>query len=175
MQATEVSGRVSGAVTLDPISPAYSATWLPRSQLARPSLPLPNIPHERAVPAAFPLSAFPGSAPSAALKPSLTSEAATRLLGTARALCREKAGEGPRTQSHCLLAPRLWARIGLGVCVSRCRDGDPPPAPHQNDGPTSRPVSVASRGQTSSFLFSLCCFAFFFRSCGMYWMELGAD
>lgn len=174
MQATEVSGRVSGAVTLDPISPAYSATWLPVGPTFT-SFTDTHIPHERAVLAAFPLSAFPGSAPSAALKPSLTSEAATRLLGTARALCREKAGEGPRTQSHCLLAPRPWTGIGLGVCVSRCRDGDPPPAPHQNDGPTLRPVSVASRGLTSSFLFSLCWFAFFFRSCGMYWMELGTD
>lgn len=128
VQATEVSGRVSGAVTLDPISPAYSATWLPVGPTFT-SFTDTHIPHERAVLAAFPLSAFPGSAPSAALKPSLTSEAATRLLGTARALCREKAGEGPRTQSHCLLAPRLWAGIGLGVCVSRCRDRETLPLP----------------------------------------------
>lgn len=53
-----------------------------------------------------------------------------------RVLNREKAREGPRTQSHRLLAP--WAvgedRAGC-VRESLLRWVDPPPAPRQNDGP----------------------------------------
>lgn len=72
-----------------------------------------------------------------------------------------KQGKGPEPRATVFLPPGCgWDWAGC-VCESVLRQGDPPPAPHQNNGPTSRPVSVASRGLTNSFVFIvLLCFLF---------------